>query len=359
MPRKAKPIRPTTTEPLEPLGPPWFREICTGYLRSLHRRGRRPMTLRAYISELRACGRWLESEGINDPNQLTGAHLELWQDFRAGVIKPGTQKLAAAAVRGALRWAATQEPPLIASPLWLRVVTTRTGPLLPKPIPQRDLEKILEALASWPRTDLTWLRSRALFFVILSSGARIAEALQLDRDQLAERTATVIQKGGGEKLLVVSESAFAAVADYLAARRDSCCALFVAHGRKAPDERLTYQGAYWGWNWFCAQVGVKRFGSHRIRHSCATRLLRQGVDSLIIAKHMGHRGTASIGGYAEVGLDMRHEMLQVMDARTLQRPAQLSDEELARAEASAFAAYEALRIESLQRAVRKLMEVSA
>ncbi len=124
MPRKAKPPRPVVAPP-QPVGPPWFRDICAGYLRTLHRRGRRPRTLRAYLSELRACGHWLEDEAISDAKQLTGAHLELWQDYRAGVVKPGTAKLSAAAVRGALRWAAIQEPPLIAAALWLRVVTAR------------------------------------------------------------------------------------------------------------------------------------------------------------------------------------------------------------------------------------------
>jgi integrase/recombinase XerD len=358
-PRKWKPPQPVATPP-EPLGPPWFREVCAGYLQSLHRRRRRPRTLRTYTSELRACGRWLESEGINDAEQLTGDLVERWQDFRATVIKPGTQKLAAAVMRGALRWAAMREPPLVSPTLWLRVITVQISQLLPKPIPPRDLERIRDAIASSATsTDLMWLRSRALFLVILSSGARIWEALQLDRDQLEDRTATIIQKGGDEKLLVVSEAAVAAVADYTAARKDSCPALFVAHGRKAPDERLTYQGAYWGWNWFCSKLGIRRFTSHQIRHSCATELHRQGVDSLTIAKHLGQRGLGSIQGYAEVGLDERHQMLEVLDLRMRQRPAHLSDEELARAEAAAFAAYEALRLEGLNRAIRELTEISA
>jgi integrase len=259
----------------------------------------------------------LRARPISEAALLTGTHLERWQDFRATVVTPGTQKLAAAAVRGALRWAATREPALVSPALWLRIESIRIPELLPRPIPRRDLEVVVAAclLQPVPGEDLMWLRSRALFLVILSSGARAWEALQLDRDQFQGRTATVIQKGGREKLIVISEAAETAVADYVAARADTCPALWVGHGRKDPDLRLSYMGAYWGWKWLCARLAIPRFTGHQIRHSCATELHRQKVDSLTIAKHLGQRGLGSIQGYAEVGLEERHQMLEVMDGR--------------------------------------------
>jgi integrase len=63
----------------------------------------------------------------------------------------------------------------------------------------------------------------------------------------------------------------------------------------------------------CRRLHIARFTNHQIRHSCATQLLRQGVDHLVIAKHLGHHGLRSIQGYAEVGLDTRHQMLEVLD----------------------------------------------
>ena len=296
------------------LGPVWWREMCAGYLAFLRRRGRRPNTLVAYMAELGPCGRWLEREAITDSAQLTGQHLEQWQDFRAGEVVPRTQQVAAAAVRGVLRWAATQEPPPCSPTLWLRLTTPHVDSLMPRPIPRSDLERLLMALAPVEPRDLVRLRTRALFLVILSSGARITEALSLDRHQLEDRAARVIQKGGSEKLLVISAAAEKAVADYLEARSDSCRALFVSHSVK-PGIRLGHLGAQWQWTEQCEKLGIPRFTSHQIRHSCATQLLRQRVDSLVIAKHLGQRGLGSIAGYAEVGLETRHEMLEVMDDR--------------------------------------------
>lgn len=296
-------------------GPLWFREMCAGYFAFLRRRGRRRNTLIAYMAELGPCGRWLEHEAITDAAQLTGQHLERWQDFRAGEVVPRTQQIAAAALRGVLRWAATQEPPPCSPTLWLRVTTPQADRLMPRPIPQANLERLVMALASGEPRDLVRLRTRALFFVIFSSGARISEALGLDRYQFQDRAARVIQKGGSEKLLVISAAAEMAVADYLEARPDSCPALFVLHNGSKPAARLGHLGAQWQWTDLCEDLGIPRFTSHQIRHTCATQLLRQRVDSLVIAHHLGQRGLGSVGGYAEVGLDTRHEMVEVMDGR--------------------------------------------
>lgn len=295
------------------LGPPWFQEICEGYLRHLKRKGRRPNTFVAYGYAFLDFSRWLDSQAIADSEHLTGADLERWQDALAGRSLPSTGQMYAAAMRGCLRFGATREPALCSASLWMHVSTPRTARLLPKPIPRVDLDKLLAALASKPR-DLLRLRTRALFLVVLSSGARISEALSLNRDQLRDRTATVIQKGGSEKLLVIGETAQAAVDDYIAGRRDSGHALFIDHRHRGAT-RLTRDGAQDGWDRLCAEVGVPRFSNHRVRHSCATELLRQGVDALTLAHHLGHRSLAAIQGYAQVGLEARREMLAELDDR--------------------------------------------
>jgi len=311
-----------------PAGPPWWEEWCAGYLAHLARKGRRPNTRKAYLFELRAFGRWLELVSIANPDQLTGAHLDRFQDWRAGQIVPKTQQVSASALRGVFRWASIQAPPLVDATLWLRLTTPRCPARQPRPIPRADLKQIRTVFEARP-DDLVRLGRRALFQVILSSGARITEALSLDREQLdGIPTATVVQKGGREKLLVISATAARAIADYREARRDDCEALFADHtegrrwlafaaGQVPPPARLRIKGAQRGWDELCIELGIKRFTNHQIRHSCATELIRLGNNVVVVAKHMGHRGLASIDGYAEVGLDQREEMLKGLDARTL------------------------------------------
>jgi site-specific recombinase XerD len=148
--------------------------------------------------------------------------------------------------------------------------------------------------------------------VILSSGARITEALSLTRSAVVDDHALCIVKGGSEHELVFSAKAQAALADYLRARTDGVAALFVSGDEK---RRLSYKEAQRGWNQLCRELGIARFTSHRIRHSCATELLRKHVDSLVITKHIGWRNPATIAGYTEVDLASRREAMQALDGR--------------------------------------------
>lgn len=89
----------------------------------------------------------------------------------------------------------------------------------PHPISDADLAKIQADLL--PLTsDLTveQLRDRALFVYILSTGARVSEALQPTRENYA--APIVIQKGGTKKLLGVPPEAVEIVGDYLCVRDD-------------------------------------------------------------------------------------------------------------------------------------------
>jgi site-specific recombinase XerD len=261
-------------------------------------------------------------EALGDLNHH---HLEDWQDDMLSRKAPPTQSVATTAVRELLRWASRQDLPLTPS-LWLSLEHRRKPRLLPKPIPLTQLQIVLAAFDK-PDEDLTRLCARALFWLLYSSGARISEALSLDRDSFQDRSAEVIQKGGSPHTLMISAKAEAALQDYLEARTDSCRALFAFHGPGRlwlatlslhprplpPPTRLRIKGAQRGWNGLCTELGIKRFTSHQVRHSCATTMLRHGINALVIAKHLGHADLDSISGYAEVEEASRRGALEVLD----------------------------------------------
>jgi integrase/recombinase XerD len=302
--------RPINTDPQ----PDWWMDLSESYLRSVMRRGRRPNTRRAYSYELQDFGHWLTRARVLTLSDLRRDHLEAWQDEQTGRKSPRTRMVAATALKGCLRWAADQELQLSSPTLWLRIIQPRAPEMQPRPIPQKDLALICRYFEQ-PDLDLFRLRARALFWVILSSGARITEALSLTRVSAAENTISVIQKGGSIHQLVISETARTAAGDYLRARADRAPALFIMHGHGRPLEALNKKWAQRAWDDLCAELHIQRFTSHQIRHSCATELLRQGVNPLVIAKHMGHHGLATIRGYAQVDLDERLDAMRMLDSR--------------------------------------------
>jgi integrase/recombinase XerD len=299
--------------------PKWWSELSTGYLRSLARRGRRPKTQKSYRLILHGFGRWLYHAEVGTLSDLNRGHIEAWQDDLQRRLKPGTQKLDATVLRQALKWAANEDLPLSTPTLWLRVAQPSAPRLKPRPIPVRDLAAIQLRLDGWcdvpGRATLPELRTRALFRLILSSGARITEALSLTRISVVDGTALVIQKGGSEHLLVISKKAEAAINDYLRARTDSGIALFISHESSRPLGPLGQLEAQRAWDRLCTDLGISRFTNHQIRHSCATELIRRHIDSMVVAKHMGHRSLASIAGYTEIDLESRREAMVALDGR--------------------------------------------
>jgi len=304
--------------------PAWWAEISEGYLRSLLRKGRRPNTSRAYAAELRDFGRWLELQRVRSLLELSRKHIEAWQDDIHGRKAPRTQQVASTAVRGLLKWAADEELPMVTPGLWLRIVQRRAPRLIPRPIPLRDLIVISNyfaapAPAGTEIQSLEHLRTRALFLVILSSGARISEALQLTSAAMGDNTIPVVQKGGSIHMLVISDRARVAARDYLEARPDTRPQLFIGYDARWPLALLTQKGAQASWDQLCRTLGLARFTSHRIRHSCATEMIRNHVNPVIVAKHMGHRDLASIQGYAEIDLEERLAAVQGLQ-RSLTMP---------------------------------------
>ncbi|MFI5283546.1 MAG: tyrosine-type recombinase/integrase [Candidatus Dormibacterales bacterium] len=305
--------------------PAWLQELEAGYFRYLTRRGRRPDTLTAYRFELQDFATWMGSAGVASLAELQRSHIEQWQDDVATRKSLKTQQLAAAAVRGLLRWCANQELEMSNNALFLRVDSPRVPASRPRPIPRADLEVLQSALAEPDRRDIIQLRTRALFWVLFSSGSRISAALSMDRDSIRDRSADVIQKGGRTHTLLFSDLAVAAVNDYLGARLDDNPALFVghpgqwrcAHGSSGsrPITRLTKNRADACWYQLAKALEIGRFSSHRIRHSCGTSMLRNHVEGIVIAKHLGHHGLETVMAYAEVGLERRRDAVDALDVQ--------------------------------------------
>src|SRR5207237_149871 len=181
------------------------------------------------LTRLQNFGYWLHGAGVETMADLNRQHLEQWQDDIRESLSPGTQRLARTVIRGALRWAADEELALSKPTLWLRVMPLQIPNRKPRPIPFHDLSLIWIRLDEWRESNptLAQLRTRALFWAILSSGARISEALALRRDSIIDDSAVIEQKGGSDHVLVFSVKALVAINDYTRSRTDRDPALLL------------------------------------------------------------------------------------------------------------------------------------
>lgn len=75
--------------------------------------------------------------------------------------------------------------------------------------------------------------------------------------------------------------------------------LFLSHSRNNTGERLTYQGLYYLIKQLGEAAGIANLHPHQFRHTFATALLLQGVDSLSAMTLTRHRSIASLERYAK------------------------------------------------------------
>jgi integrase len=118
------------------------------------------------------------------------------------------------------------------------------------------------------------------------------------------------------RTVLLSDSARAAVNEYVAARGDESPALFVGlqpTRRASADNRLTPQGARFICRRLASRLGLPAFHPHRLRHTLGTVLQERLGDARLTAETLGHVGLASVAGYTKISETRRHQALEAIE----------------------------------------------
>lgn len=290
-------------------------EVLSGFDRSLVRQHLSPETIRTYRGGLRDLVGFLIARRCESVRQLNRELLEQWQDqLAARSLRPSTCSMYSIAVRRFLRWAADEE--FVEERLERSIARIHVPDGLPRPLPPQDLEVIRAYLyPRRPRMGIVALRDRALFFYLVTSGARVSEALQVRKDDFADPI--VRQKGGTNKVLRIPPATVAFVSDYVQERKDDSPWLWISHKTNAPLGRLGPPGVREVWRKLATKLGLRPWTTHQLRHTCCTELLEAEVPSLVVMDHMGHHGLGSQHIYGQVRDKQRQQATEAMQRLAL------------------------------------------
>ncbi|MEX1059003.1 MAG: site-specific tyrosine recombinase/integron integrase [Candidatus Saccharimonadales bacterium] len=168
----------------------------------------------------------------------------------------------------------------------------------------------LERLAAQPDTsNVTGLRDRAIIELLFSSGLRISELVNLDRDHinLARREFMVRGKGQKDRPVFISPEAADWIKRYSDKRQDNTKPLFIRYsGSKKVDlsgnyRRLTARSIQRMVSRYAKLAGItKHVSPHTLRHSFATDLLMNGADLRSVQAMLGHSNIATTQIYTHV-----------------------------------------------------------
>lgn len=282
-------------------------DLLPDFLIDLHQSHRADQTRRAYASDLRALAEFYP----DDLHRLSAAILR--QFFAQHMpLKPATRARKQAAVASFLKWA-YQQGRIALNPMD-QIQRIRLIPPLPRGLPRREVERVLAVIPAHH------VRDQLLFRLLLETGLRIHEALQLhveDLDlNLDNERLTVTGKGGRQRTILLEDPLLVKLLRrflYKTGYQHGPVFRATKNGRGGP---LRYQSVQARWQKYCQQAGV-HCTLHQLRHTHATELINGGVSLNTIRKRLGHKHLQTTLRYAEQ-IDERSDLeLRTWRRRTL------------------------------------------
>ena len=187
-----------------------------------------------------------------------------------------------------------------------------------------EVERLLNQI---PLSDETGLRDRAIIELLFSSGLRVSELVNLNRDHINTKRREFMVRGKGQKdrPVFIGESAAARITDYLDTRTDSLPPLFINYSRNAIEtnsgdyRRLTSRSIQRILNKYARLAGItKHVSPHTLRHSYATDLLMNGADLRSVQSMLGHSNISTTQVYTHVTDEHLREVYEKFHSDTEQ-----------------------------------------
>lgn len=246
-------------------------------------KGKNKGTIKNYISKIRIFLNWLKKNKFKKIDEETIFLFRSWLNKNNISLK--TQSYYLIALRNFFKFLKKKKIEIL-SPENIE---------LPK-IPEREItilnDEELERLLRAPQgEDLKSLRDKAILETLFSTGMRISELCNLNRDIDLNKGEIVI-KGKGNRIRVVflSKIAIYWLKKYLEKRTDKNPALFINLKRGESFSRLTPRGIQKIIKYYAKKAGInKKISPHTLRHQFATDLLLAGADLRAIQMLLGHK----------------------------------------------------------------------
>ncbi len=284
-----------------------------------------PLTLRDYKHYLKVFNNWAHDNGINDIDEVDIKKIRSFRLFLSRKltqdnepIKKVTQNYYIIALRAMLRFLIKNDRNVLAPD------KIELGKQEGRQVVFLNQDHLNRLLNSPNINSLSGLRDKAILEMLFSTGLRVSEMVNLNRDSIDLNTGEFGVMGKGRRVRVVFLSPDAAtwIARYLNGRDDHYEPLFIRYkGKKSivdDDEshRLTSRSIQRIVENYVkkAQLPIKAT-PHTLRHSFATDLLSNGADIRSVQEMLGHKNIATTQIYTHVTNRQLREVHQAFHSR--------------------------------------------
>ena len=285
-------------------------EALTDFLEHLEIEGGRSQnTIRNYSLYLE---RFIEFAGDIEVVKITSEMIRryrLWlnrykNDNDGKELSILTQSYHLIALRGFLTYLSRRDIPSLSADKIILPKTVR------KQVTFLQYDEVVNLIDNIPLDSEQGLRDRAIIELLFSSGLRVSELVNLNRNHinLKRREFMVRGKGQKDRPVFVSQHAAEQVENYLQARQDSLPALFLNYSKRSTKpttsgdyRRLSARSIQRMISHYARLAGItKHVSPHTMRHSFATDLLMNGADLRSVQSLLGHSSISTTQVYTHV-----------------------------------------------------------
>ena len=276
------------------------KQCLVDFLYQKRRNNCKIKTLANYCNSIIPFFNLAQAHGRSQLDQLCPGDLEAFvEQLQDRGLKPATLKLRLKCIYSFLHYLAEIEK--IPSNRFARKIHIKMPQTLPKAIPPNDVHRLLAVVDD--------IRNRAMILMLLRTGMRIGELLNLKTDdiRLSERKALIWE---GEKncigrVVCISADALHALGRWYDIRDPDKEYVFYSHRRHI----MRYATARFMFKKYLEKAGLacKNYGLHSLRHTFATELLNAGMRLECLQQLLGHSGLEMTLRYARLTDQTREE----------------------------------------------------
>ena len=288
----------------------FMSEALTDFLEHLEVEGGRSQ--KTIINYQLYLGRFIDFAGDIDVDKITSELIRqyrLWlnrykNDNTGEELSLITQSYHLIALRGLLTYLSRRNIKSLAAD---RIILPK---VVRKQVTFLQYDEILRMIDQIPTDTESGLRDRAIVELLFSSGLRVSELVNLNRDHinLKRREFMVRGKGQKDRPVFISKSAAEHISAYLEARTDNLPALFLSYSKRhaTPNtsgdyRRLSARSIQRMVGQYARLAGItKHVSPHTMRHSFATDLLMNGADLRSVQSMLGHSNISTTQVYTHV-----------------------------------------------------------
>lgn len=184
-----------------------------------------------------------------------------------------------------------------------------------------DIETMRATLSDW--------RTKAIFEMLLSTGCRVSELVNIKLTDINDDSIMIIGKGEKPRTVFINAKAKVAIRNYISERKDDNPYLFPACITKGqPIGKVSAMGINkYGMDWYKhpefvnkyeqsdkgtierivrvigKNAGISDVHPHRFRRTCATNALKRGMPVVTVSKMLGHSNLGTTQIYLDISDD--------------------------------------------------------